>query len=230
MIRHKKPWCAVPSEAIVAALPKLRWQAADGAPASANAAALMLYVALNFAAEAETTEDGQHLGRASVSYAELGHISGLSRKLIAAGLKRLVTLGLISPTGSDQKRGYVIPWASSRWFKLPCRAILADGKIAPFQHLTLRSKRDLHALKLYLYLASIRDNRFPFSMASHQKIHERIGIPENEIRRAHSLLTSVGLLAGIDQEFRDIEKVNEPNKYYLTGFQSLIVRGIQEAS
>ena len=67
-------------------------------------------------------------------------------------------------------------------------------------------------------------------MASHEKIQQRIGIPESEIRRAHSLLTSIGLLAGIDSEFRGIEKVNEPNKYYLTGFQSLIKRDLQEAA
>ncbi|WP_316184785.1 hypothetical protein [Bradyrhizobium sp. SZCCHNRI1003] len=210
-------------------LPRLKWQTSGSARPSADAAALMLYVALNFTAEVETDDQGKRLGRASVSYAELEHITGLSRALISTGLKRLVEFGLIASTGSDQKRGYVIPWASNRWFKLPCRAILSDGKIRPFQQLSLRGKRELHALKLYLYLASIRDNRLPFSMASHEKIHKRLGIPEGEIRRAHSLLTSIGFLAGIDSEFQGIEKVNEPNKYYLTGFQSLIVKEIQQA-
>jgi hypothetical protein len=115
---------------------------------------------------------------------------------------------------------YLITWNGGRWFKLPCQAIFSDGKINAFRRLSLRSKRDLYALKLYLYFASIRDNRTMFSMASHERIHEKTGIPENEIRRAHSLLTSVGLLAAIEREFKGLEKTNEPNKYYLTGYQA----------
>jgi hypothetical protein len=33
-------------------------------------------------------------------------------------------------------------------------------------------------------------------------------------------LTSVGLLAAIEREFKGLEKTNEPNKYYLTGYQA----------
>ena len=127
---------------------------------------------------------------------------------------------LVTSSGSNQKRIYLIAWHGGRWFKLPCQAIFKDGKINAFRQLSLRTKRDLYALKLYLYLASIRDHDRMFSMASHEKIHKRTGIPVNEIRRAHSLLTSVGLLAGVDREFKDLEKTNEPNKYYLTGYQA----------
>jgi hypothetical protein len=229
MIAHKKPWCMIPAEPIISLLPKLKWQTEDEAPASTNSAALMLYVALNFAAEREEDDEGGYLGRAVLSYPELNYVTGLSRKLIAHGLRRLEELKLVLPTGSDQKRGYVIPWGAKTWFKLPCRAILHKGAIAPFGRFHMRSKSELHALKLYLYLAAVRSNQAWFSMSSHQKIHEKTGIPENGIRRAHSLLTSVGLLAGIDREHNALEKQNEPNKYYLSGYQALW-RPIPEAA
>ena len=53
MIRHRKPWCMIPNEPIVSLLPTLKWQQMGPLPASANAAALMIYVALNFAADRE---------------------------------------------------------------------------------------------------------------------------------------------------------------------------------
>lgn len=221
MIGHRRPWCMIPNEPIISLLPELRWQNVGGLPASSNAAALIVYVALNFVAEREEMDDGSYIGRASLSYSEISEATGLSRVLVMNGLKRLIEYGLIVSTGSTQKRSYLIPWGGRRWFKLPCRAILREGKIAPFHNFTLRSKRDLHALKLYLYFASVRNNSSSYSMAAHSTIHERTGIPEANIRAAHSLLLSVGLLAAIDREYQLLLKRREPNKYYLTGYQVL---------
>ena len=61
-------------------------------------------------------------------------------------------------------------------------------------------------------------------MASHEVIHTKTGIPEADIRRAHSLLTSVGLLAGIEREHKGVvEKTNESNRYYLRGYEAFAV-------
>ncbi len=223
MNRKKKPWCAVPVEPLIALLPSLKWRAEKGAAASANAAALILYVTLIFVADGRETDDEPTvLYRARATYSELGTLTGLSRALVAAGLKRLVELNLIANRGSKQERVYLIPGNGGRWFKLPCLTLFDEGRITPFRHLTLRGKLDLHALKLYLYFASVRDGRYQFSMASHQVIHARTGIPESDVRRAHSLLTSVGLLAAIEREYKGVvEKTNEPNKYYLRGHEAL---------
>ena len=100
-------------------------------------------------------------------------------------------------------------------------ALFDGGRITPFRQLTLRSKLDLHALKLYRYFAAVRDNNRPYSMASHEVIHEKTGNPEGDIRRAHGLLTGVRLLAGVDREHKGvIDKKNEPNKYYLRGYKA----------
>lgn len=221
MIGHRKAWCMVPNAPLIALLPKLKWVKENDAPASTNAAALMVYVALNFVAEREEDEAGNYLGRAALSYSELNYVTGLSRKLVRHGLEQLEELKLIEPTGSDQKRSYTIKWGGRTWFKLPCRELLDKGAISPFSCFHLRGKSELHALKLYLYLAAIRSNNRWCAMSAHETIHEKTGIPKSEIRRAHSLLISVGILSGVERKHNGSDKQNEPNRYYLTGYKGL---------
>ena len=98
MIRKKMPWCAVLADPIVGLLPLLKWQAANGAPASANTAALILYATLIFVSETEPRSNDETTTiwcRATASYSELETLTGLSRALIAAGLKRLIELTLL---------------------------------------------------------------------------------------------------------------------------------------
>ena len=224
------PWHALPSEPIKAALPALRWQAENDVPPSAGIAALMLYVTLNFVARKALADDGEEGVVAEATYPELSEMTNLSRSLIASGLKRLVALNLITVSGSAQKRRYWITGPHTRWFKLPCQAIVKQGVVRPFKAFTLRSKHELHALKLYLYLATCRDNKNRFSMVSYETINERTGISERDIRRAISLLINSGLLEDIDREFSKERKVNEPNKYYLAGSRALFPMAAVTAS
>ncbi len=216
------PWCRLPSEPVRAALPALRWQAQGDLAPSAGIAALMLYVALNFVAHPGLAADGSDGVVADATYDALGDMTGLSRSLIADGLNRLAALQLITASGSAQKRRYWITGPHKPWFKLPCLAIVRQGAIAPFKAFTLRSKHELHAMKLYLYLAACRDNVNPFAMVSYETIFARTGIPERDIRRALSLLIGTGLMMNIDREYSRTLKINEANKYYLTGAQALL--------
>ena len=187
---------------------------------AAETAALMLFVALNFMASTWTDEEGRFVAVAEGSYVDLGEATGLSRKLISAGLRRLVELELITRDGSHQKRRYKVAWPEEhRFFKLPCQAILDGKAIAPFRHFKLRSKHELHAMKLYLYFAAIRVNDNLFSMASYETIHEKIGIPERDVRKAVSFLINSDLLASVDRSHNNLLSKNEPNKYYLTGYR-----------
>ncbi len=205
-------------------LARLRWQPDDDTPASAATAALMLYVVLNFMALPVTLADGTAVRMSEGSYDALGDATGLSRSLIAGGLKRLQRLGLMTITGSAQKRRYVITGPHDRWFKLPCRAILRDGVLRPFATFTMRTKHELHAMKLYLYLAAVRPNISESTMVSYETIHQRTGVPENDIRRAINVLNASGLLINIDREYSRTLKVNEANKYYLTGHRDMVPR------
>lgn len=217
------PWHRLPSVPVLAALSQLTWSAADGAKPAAETAALMLFVALNFMATTWTDEQNQFHALAEGTYVDLGEATGLSRALISAGLQRLVGLGLIAPEGSHQKRRYKINWPPEhRFFKLPCQAIVKGKVINPFKHFTMRSKHELHAMKLYLYFASIRGNQSFYSMASYETIFDRTRIPERDIRKAISLLISTGLLVSVDRDHKQMLDKNEPNKYYLAGYPALV--------
>lgn len=222
------PWHMLPATPVIEALPQFLWLRRDGDSPAADAAALMLYVALNFAVEGDLEKvdpaiplDERLTARARLSYDQMQDATGLSRALVVQGLARLTERDLIRAEGTSQDRSYRIPWPAYRFFKLPCRAIVRDGVIRPFEGFHLRSKFDLYALKLYLYLASIRSNTAQFSMAAYETIHRGTGIPERDIKRAISQLIGCRLLAGVDREYKRIERTNEPNKYHLQGCADL---------
>ncbi|MEN9417612.1 MAG: hypothetical protein RI988_1232 [Pseudomonadota bacterium] len=188
----------------------------------------MLYVALLFMRKEEHLDDDQlgvpaqvtkHIAQAS--YEVLGEATGLSRSLIRQGLERLQSLDLIQPQGSTQRRSYVLAWSDSGWFKLPCRAIVRSGVIVPLTHFKLRSKHELHAMKLYLYLASVIGRGQTYAQASYETIYGKTGIPERDIRRAITILIGVGLLRNVEREKTGISTSFGANKYYLTGDHDL---------
>ena len=199
-------WQQAPRAAVSGALPMMLWQRQDQRSAACDTAALMIYVALLFIREEEHLGDElqgvpqvtMHIAKAS--YEVIGKATGLSRSLIRQGLKRLQELDLIKSQGSNQKRSYEITWTNGGWFKLPCRAIVKSGEIVPFTHFKLRSKHELHAMKLYLYLASVIGRGETFAQASYETIYKRIGIPERDIRRAISILIGVGLMRNVSRE------------------------------
>lgn len=224
MIRPSQ-WHRLPTAPVMAALPQLSWSTAIGVQPATETAALMLFVALNYMATTWTDDGGkgQFHALAEGTYVDLGEATGLSRKLISGGLQRLAALGLIEPEGSHQKRRYKINWpAEHRFFKLPCQAIVSGNVIRPFENFTMRSKHELHAMKLYLYFAAIRGNHSFYSMASYERIFERTRVPERDIRKAISVLINAGLLMSVDRDHRQMLDKNEPNKYYLVGYPSLV--------
>lgn len=235
-------WHRIPSHTTLSALPKLHWARNGDLSAASSTVALMLYVALHFMAE-DVLEDNpldggflteaygekgaelQPTGRiASVSYDDLAHaLGGTSRSLIAQGLQRLEQLNLITRMGSHQKRRYRLAFPPNGWFKLPCQAVVRSGVIEPFKNFTLRSSHELHALKVYLYLAARRDNAKTFTVASYEKISAGTGVQERHLRKALVTLTVCNLLADINRE-RDPKGVTAafgPNIYYLRGWGQL---------
>lgn len=224
MIRMRY-WHKVPSEPVLSALPLTSWRAAASKTAASDTAALMLYVALIFTAELETDFAGIVHQVSAATYDDLEHVTALSRKLVADGLTRLVDLQLVSRHGSHQKRRYLITWplvARAGWFKIPCQAIARNGQIMPFGNFTLRSKHELHALKLYLYLAACRNNTSAYSMASYETISRNIGIPERDIRKAISLLIGTGLMRSVDRKHDNAISDFGPNKYFFVGCEKLV--------
>lgn len=238
MIRGVKAWCRAPSESVTDALLLLRWPRRGERSAAAETAALMVYIALILMSDMESEEVPtraipslglpagtmtQTLQIARASYDALQQATGLSRTSIAAGITRLIELQMIQALGSHQKRHYLIveKGNAARWFKLPCMPIVRNQAIFPFASFTLRSRHELNALKLYLYLAARRSNHLQYTAVTYEKIFERTGISEREIRKASSLLVTSGLMRGVEREVDTARKVYGANHYYLTGSDKL---------
>lgn len=227
-----KPWTMVPAEGLTDTLRSFVWQRSGDESPAAGTAALMLYIVMlmiqvnrpfrtsPFGMEVERTER-----LAKATYDEFSHATGLSRSLIRQGLSRLVQASLINPSGSKHNRCYLLKdELGKRWFKLPCRAVISKGEIPAFKTFSLRTRHELNALKLYLYLADVRDRRHAYSEATYETINKRTGISERDIRRAINLLISSGLIAQVQ---RDHDKDNSTwgaNKYYLKGYEDLMLQ------
>ncbi|EKF9156897.1 hypothetical protein [Vibrio cholerae] len=91
---------------------------------------------------------------------------------------------------------------------------LLKTTIKPFYQLHNRYQIELDALRLYLYLLSIRDNDEPYTKVSLAKVIEKTGIQLHEVPNAAALLHTIGLLShsettGFLFKSADFEKQSE---------------------
>lgn len=209
------PWRTFPRVPLDRLL-DIRWQEDEDGSRGAKTAALMVYVALVFSSSEQPDGQWKHM-ESSVTLDDLETLTGVSRPLLLAGIKTLVRQQLVRIGGSERKRVYEIAWDESlRFFKVPCRANMGDGAIKPFRVFTLRSRVELDALKLFLYLASVRSNELPYAMASYDKVKERLGLQFDQTRRAIAFLFVAGLLSNVNRK-KDESHFYGPNEYYFQG-------------
>lgn len=130
------------------------------------------------------------------TYDQISEGCGLSRLLVSRGLKKLISTGLILNSGGTRKKRYQIKGEVNRnWCKLPKRNVVGlDKKIAPFRALKNRYKHELEALKLFLYLISIRPNSEKYTDVSKEKIITATNIDLYDIDSAVKLLLGIGML------------------------------------
>lgn len=230
-----KPWVKLPSKFVLdGRLKELLWIDDKVGKPSHKVAALKLYVALSM--RAESNEIFSHyidayISRysAQVTYEELTELTALSRSSIASGIDILVELGLLIVGKDGRKNIYHFPRfdGSKDWCKLPCRALLSrDGKrIEAFHKLKLRSKIELYALKMFIYLCAVRDNHSHYTSASFERINMQTSIPEADIPRTHAYLSGIGLIALVEKRkdgFGEMKK-NPPNAYFVTGHNDFFI-------
>lgn len=162
-----------------------------------------------------------------LTYDDINHLTGLSRKLISKGLSRLEAAGMISRLDDSSGR-YAISGLDSgqRWAKLPCRALLSPAKTSfhPFLSFTLRSLHELNAMKLYLYYVGIRDRKHPYSASKYETICRRVIVSERHIPGANALLVATGLLSRIERRVDgDEDQPYGANHYFMAGYKDVFI-------
>lgn len=198
---------------------RLNWRNNELGRPAAKTAALMLYIAITMKSSEEPG-----MSPVKITYNRLSEMTGISRELIREGITILESLEMISveKVGRNNIYELINKRMKGGWCKIPVKPLMTeDGKvISPFKELRLRRKIELHAIKIFLYLASVRDNHTEFSVASYETIRKAIGASDKDISRALTLLSIIGLLARVSSEKAEDNKVNQPNRYYLIGYKS----------
>jgi hypothetical protein len=215
-----RDWVHLPSRWIEdGGLQNLQWTTSD-ASGSDNAAALMVLAPI-----AHVADDG---GVATCTYDRLTLATGLSRAKVANGLSVLASLGVIERQPAGRSTLQLTNFGNGHsWSKLPARKLYSGGRIVGFQHFTLRSLAELHALKLYYLFARRRSNDTNMAHLSYDKIEEYAGIERHRIKPAISVLLNAGLVHVERTESRSNERgtANANRLAYLDSYLHFGTRG-----
>ena len=179
-------WVRLPSAWIEGGgLRAFRWKGEHGGQ---EISALLLLAVIAHHTEGTT-------GIAKLTYDDLGEAAGISRAMISAGLELLEKRSLIE-RGVAGRGTYGLANfnPAAGWAKLPAKGLYSGGVVNAFQHLSLRNKNELAALKLYFLFAAFRDNESNYAQISYEKITERTAINREMIRPGLSVLAAAGLV------------------------------------
>lgn len=210
-----RDWVRLPSRWIEdGGLQDLQWTR-SGASGADNAAALMVLAPIAHLADEE--------GVATCTYDRLTLATGLSRAKVAAGLSVLADLCLIERKPSGRSSVQLTNFGNGHsWSKLPARKLYSGGgRIIGFQHFTLRSMTELHALKLYYLFARRRSTETNMAHLSYDRIEDYAAIERHRIKPAISVLLNAGLVHVERTESRSNER-GTANAYRLAFLDSYV--------
>lgn len=187
-----KEWTKLPTRWIQleSGLRTFKWSPKPEIDNAGQVAALMLLVVLAHHTNKET-------GLARLSYDTMMEATGLSRAVIARGLKELEARKVIA-RDPKQKRGTITlndATEDSGWGKLPANGLYRNGRILAFNNFKLRVLAELDALKIYFLVIALRDNKTNRSYISYDAIQEHAGVLRNNIRPAISTLAANSLVS-----------------------------------
>jgi hypothetical protein len=161
-----------------------------------------------------------------MTYDSLMELAFLSRSSVSKGLKLLHSLKLIESCGVRTKRYTITNLYRNGWCKLPVKGFMRDdANIESFKMFHNRYSHELNAIKLYLYLLSIRSNKESFSEVSFGKIKEKTGVKIQEISPALGFMNVIGLLDSkcvLLPESLSVSKEDSVVRYYLSNNQNLV--------
>lgn len=145
---------------------------------------------------------------------ELSDITNMSRPIIYKGLRKLEELNMITTNKLEHKHTYILNNIDEDegWAKLPRKQMLAALK----EMNNYRNRSTLWALKVYIYLLSIRNNTSSCAQAGYEKITRNTHIQSVQVRPAIDILINHNLIS-INKEQNIYNKTNPPNKYQLIG-------------
>jgi len=130
-----------------------------------------------------------HSRSAVVSYNDFETLTGLSRPMIAKGIRTLEEKGILAIETTHTHRYTVNEVEDKNWAKIPF-----DLLSLRLRDLGNRGAVRLAALKIYILLAARRNNNYDWTALTYEQISASTGVRRGDIRAALSELYSLGLL------------------------------------
>lgn len=225
-------WVKLPSSEIVNGILGREFSS----PANQNddiAALKLLLVFALFGREVRRTGGllTHHKIESMMTYDQLCERCSLSRTLVRKGLVRLFDTRLIEKLGEKRVTYIFAGDARKSWCKLPRKEVVnTDDNIPALAAILNRYSYERNALKLYIYILSVRNNSKCHVDLSKQIIKKQTGIKCAEIEGATSYLLSIGLLSKVEgQGYLKGLKVSDDtkiNRYWVTGYGGLNYKSI----
>jgi hypothetical protein len=190
-------------------------------PTGAAIAALKLYLGLCCKANFNARNDLPAPGSARITLSELSALTGLSRPMVVAGIRALRDLDIVEVIEQRPAVYRVRDYESaSYWTKLPLAHLYGSRpspRLLKLADMSNRSSATLHALQLYLYLASIRDRRTFKATVSYSRLENVLHMSRNAISRGISMLVSHDLIGVRQGEIDPQTRLPSANVYWLIG-------------
>lgn len=130
-----------------------------------------------------------HSRSAAVSYNDFEILTGLSRPMIAKGIRALENMGILEIGSGYAHRYTVNEVGDTYWAKLPFDLLTRSLK-----DIGNRGAVRLAALKIYVLLVARRNNAYDWTALTYDQIGDHAGVRRADIRAALSELYSVSLL------------------------------------
>lgn len=224
-----KEWVKLPSKVFMdTELSPLKSMSWVGPRKSDYISALMIYIVLAHHTNDQTSKGQGRAGTVSLSYEKLCGLTGVSRTKVSKGLKVLESLSMIEKRLEGRVNVYAIPnfLSNSGWAKLPAMGLYDKEKsyVQAFTSFKLRSKVELHALKIYLVIVAFRNNSTNYTQLSYEKISEYAFVQKNDIKSALSLLVTNKLIQ-IDSISTELNEFSTSNIYRLCHLEVYKHRG-----
>lgn len=157
----------------------------------------------------------------SVTWDDLQQMSGFARATVGKGLSLLEAIGAIKTEKKGRSSYYELNGVGTRggWCQLPQDELLsADGTLTHLKGVTT-NRVVLNAMKIYVLLMALRNQRFNTTSVSYEGICKRTGIRRADVSSALGYLTALELI-GVSEDL-DARKEDMSRRYKINGLTSI---------
>ncbi|HDR1345866.1 TPA: hypothetical protein QB387_002154 [Pasteurella multocida] len=198
---NKKGFCALPNEWI---RNKMLKEFIATIKRGESIAALKCLLTLNLCMDfySYTTSE--------ISYSELEKVTNLSRPMVLAGIKILLSRNIIEiekESSGRKARVYKLVKMDGKWSRVP-----RDKIIGFIKNINNRGISSLSALKIYLVLLTVRNNESDIVNIGYEKIRDYTGLQSKDIKPGLQVLYEHKLIA-VTQEMDDFTRKYKSNSY-----------------